>query len=212
MSNATTPIDSPTETKTIKRPRELSIAITEARPAKKNCRLRAGSLSVPKNNGQKYEAERQENIFYTFTPSDKSNINRARDGGYMDRVVYGCHAHGVVEKLIVDARMNTPWQVPKVTVEFRSIDYVVESQEYSERVKAEEGAPVSPTTTRPSLQQMSKLEYEEAVEVWDPRLALEAPNLHNFCQDTGIDWLIYENRFKYPLCEVGGGEVVGIEA
>ena len=101
--------------------------------------------------------------------------------------------HSIIERLVLDGKTRIPWQVPKVTVEFKHIDYNSYEQEYSVRSGQDEGRPVSPSTM-PGLEEMSRAEYETAVECGSSSVAAEGRHLFEFCRDADIVWLKYEER------------------
>jgi hypothetical protein len=103
------------------------------------------------------------------------------------------YGHTVIERLVLDGETRIPWQVPKVTVEFKRIDYLSDGQEYSVRSTQDEGRPVSPTKM-PGLDEMSRAEYETAVEGGNSSVAAEGKHLFEFCRDADIGWLKYEER------------------
>ena len=184
---------SPPGTKTLKRPRELSTIITDIRIVKKNCRIAIGAISIPKNDSRAYREELRRGLFYTFYPSDKTSVRYANRRQVWDRAIYGCDWISDIEKLILDPETKIPWTVPKVTKEFKRIDYVKDQQEYSAQARLDEGIPVSPKGIL-GVEQMSRDEYEDAIEVGDSRVAIGGKHLFEFCRDTEIDWLKYEDR------------------
>jgi hypothetical protein len=103
------------------------------------------------------------------------------------------YGHSVIERLVLDGETRIPWQVPKVTVEFERIFYTSDKQEYSLQSAQDEGRPVSPMTM-PGLEEMSKAEYEIAVESGNSSVAAEGKHLFEFCRDVDIGWLKYEER------------------
>lgn len=113
--------------------------------------------------------------------------------GYQDRAIYGVPSQRNVTDLILDPETKIPWQVPEVVVQFESIDYVSEEQEYTVQARKDEGMPVSPTRV-PGLEEMSRDEYECAVEGGDSRVAVEGAHLFEFCRDSDIGWLDYGDR------------------
>jgi hypothetical protein len=184
---------SSSQTKSLKRLRELSTIITDTRSVKKNCRLVSGAISIPKNASGAYRDELRRGLFYTFYPSDKTSVRYAKRTQVWDRAIYGCNRIGNIEKLVLDDETKIPWTVPKVTREFKRIDYVKEQQQYSVQASLNEGLPVSPKTIT-SVEQMSRDEYEDAIEAGDSRVAIEGKHLFEFCRDTEIEWLRYEDR------------------
>ena len=183
----------PAKTKTMKRRRSSSIEIVETRPVKKNCRLKAGSISIPQNNAELYEQEQASCLFLTVCPVDTTNIKWASRKGNLNRITYGVQYNSVVERLIEDSEDLIPWQVPKVTLEYKRIDYVSKSQPYSLIFIEGDGQPVSPTTM-PSVDAMSIVEYEEAVERGDPIIARGQGCTFDFCKEMQIRWLPYPDR------------------
>ncbi|KAK3691823.1 hypothetical protein LTR37_018422 [Vermiconidia calcicola] len=176
-----------------KRSSEDSIEIVDVREAKKQCRLKYASISIPRNDPDTYAKEEQQHLFYTFCPLDRTNLNRALKQRFLSHVVYGKHANRVVEALMPDEETKIPWTVPKVTVEFKRIDYVSEQQPYTAWSLEGDGLSVGPKTM-PSVKQMSRDEYEEAVENGDPRVASGQRSTFDFCLDTKSGWLPYEER------------------
>lgn len=176
-----------------KRSSEDSIEITDVREAKKQCRLKYASISIPRNDADTYAREEQQHLFYTFCPLDRTNLNRALKQRFLSHVVYGMHANRVVEALMPDEETKIPWTVPKVTVEFKRIDYVSEQQPYTTWSLEGDGRSVGPTTM-PSVKQMSRDEYEEAVERGDRRVASGERSTFDFCMDMKSGWLPYEDR------------------
>lgn len=182
----------PPQTKKRQRPHDLDTTITDIRPAKKHCRIAVGPLSIPKNDARAYRNELRQRLFFPYIPSDNTSSQRAREQ-YMDRRIYGSGGHYTVEKLILDLETRIPWQVPKVVLEFKRTSYLREEQECTRQAEQDDGVPVSPCTV-PTPQQMSRMEYEDAVQAGDSRVALDAKHVFEFCQDAEIGWLKYEDR------------------
>ena len=78
-------------------------------------------------------------------------------------------------------------------LEYKRIDYEAIHQNYSIESKEDEGKPVSPTS-KPGLEEMSRVEYEAAAEAEDPVVVMEAQHLFEFCRDADVPWLDYEHR------------------
>jgi hypothetical protein len=155
-----------------------------------------GSLSVPKNNTSAYREELSRHLFYTYCPSDKTNIQRAMKEHYLERVVYGMCGNTVVEKLVLDGETRIPWQVPRVTLEYGRIHYKADERGPMLGSQGYEGMPVSPSSL-PGVNEMSRMEYEMAVDAGDSRVATEGKHLFEFCQDMELGWLEYEDRFRW---------------
>ena len=190
-SRSTTATATALPTKTLKRDRESSVEITNVQPAKKHCRLNIGSISIPKNDATLFSTEERHGLFHTFCPLDRTNITKALAERFLHRVTYGLHGNHVVEKLVLDAddEMGIPWQVPKVTVEYKRIDYLP----CTRCSGGCDGEPVS-ATTMPTVEQMSAAEYGEAVERGDPAVAPFGRCTFDFCRDLEVGWLEYKDR------------------
>lgn len=163
------------------------------REVKRQRRLYHGAISAPLNDAQQFWEEERQGFFYAFCPSDKTNIKRATKNNYLDRVLYGMHGNRVVEALIVDEETTIPWSVPKVSVEFKSIDYNSDHQPHMLFTSKHEGMPVDPKKL-PTVQQMSATEYEEAVARGDPRIAPYQFHTFEHCLDMKLGWLGYRDR------------------
>ena len=120
-------------------------------------------------------------------------MQKAMNGYYLERVVYGMYANTVVETLILDDDTNIPWQKPMVTLEYNRVYYLADGQGSMLRCQRCEGMPVSPGSM-PGVDEMSRMEYEMAVEAGDSRVAMEGRHLFEFCQDMGLGWLKYGDR------------------
>ena len=119
-----------------KRSREPSVEIIDARPAKKRPakkkqRLRFSSVTVPLNDGRAYEQARNRYDFHIFCPLDFTNISMAIEEGYLNVVVMGFCWNTVIEALVMDEETSLPWQIPKITFEFKRIDYHGGRQRYT---------------------------------------------------------------------------------
>ena len=108
-------------------------------------------------------------------------MQKAMKEHYLDRVVYGMCGNTVVEKLVIDDETDIPWQKPKVSVEYNRVHYVSDGQGSMSRSQGHEGMPVSPGRM-PGVDEMSRMEYELAVEVGDSRVAMEGKYLFEYCQ------------------------------
>lgn len=181
-----------------KRSSEAGIEVVEERPAKRNRQLQIHSISVPLNDGRAYEEARDRRDFYAFCPLDHTNMKKAVRDSHLNLVVVGMCWNTVVEGLVMDKETDgdepkLPWQVPKVLLEYKRIDYVSEDQAYSKHSIEVSGQPVSPTSL-PDVQQMSSEEYEEAVQNADARIAVDDRETYDFCQEVEAGWLSYNDR------------------
>ena len=70
--------------------------------------------------------------------------------GLLNRVVFGYSNNNVVEGLVLDEESCIPWQISKVTVEYKPVDYVSLKQPYSYRAALNAVSPVSPKTVYPA--------------------------------------------------------------
>ena len=111
----------------------------------------------------------------------------------MNRVVLGIQHHQLIETMVLDKKTGLPWQVPKVTIEYKRVVYGEELQEYTEDSRGLEGLPVSPRTL-PAVEQMTADEYIDAVEEGDVRIAPRDRCTYEFCQGLEAGWLPYKER------------------
>lgn len=82
-----------------------------------------GSINIPLNNAKAYKDARKANEIYVVRPLDDTSMQYALESGLMDKVVFGLWANAMVEGIVVDKETGVPWTIPKVTVEYRRIDY-----------------------------------------------------------------------------------------
>ncbi len=198
--------------KTTKRESEDDLEITEVREAKRQCRLQYGLVDIPRNDAHQFWEEERQQHFYVFCPSDHTNLKRALKHNFAKYVMYGMHGNRVVEALVPDDGSPIPWSIPKVTVEFKSIDYRSLDQPYTAIASRDEGLPVEPGRL-PNVKQMSAKEYEEAVrrgrKRWsilcivpfadpsisgDPRAAPWQRYTYEHCLERNVGWLRYSKR------------------
>lgn len=109
-------------------------------------RLRFGTISIPVNDEYGYEYALVTCHVYPLPPSDNELMKFAVENDLLNRVVYGTGGNKVIEGLIVDEETGRPWQIPKVTIGYRRIDYSSSMQLYTEQSARYEEPPVSPKT------------------------------------------------------------------
>lgn len=184
-----TPNDGPSR----KRSSEDGSEVLDDRPTKKSNHLRYGSLSIPRNDAVAFWQGEQKGLFYAFCPLDHTNLKRAVRHRFLSKVVFGMHGNRCVQALVVDEETGIPWTVPKVTLQFERIDYKSEHQPSTMNYREEDGQPVSPSAI-PRVDEMTRSEYEDAVETGDPRVPRTASHTYEHCMESEVGWLKYEDR------------------
>lgn len=136
--------------------------ITTTHRVNKTRRLRYGSISIPLNDAHGYHQALKATQIYPFPPSADELMNFAVKNGLLNKVVFGLWANKVIEGILLDEATGIPWQVSKVTVEYKQVDYTSTTQPYSQRSLQGEDNPVCPRSV-PSLTEMTTAEEVAAL-------------------------------------------------
>ena len=166
-----------------------SITLFDARPIKKPRRLLHGALSIPYNDVQQFWQDEQAKLFFVFLPSDPTNLKYAERHRLLDRMAYGLNGNRAVESVTEDREGGRiPWTVPKVLVEFGSVDYRAAGRDCDGGMEEGEGRPVAPDML-PGVDEMTVEEYRDAVERGDERVAGDQLETWEWCLGIGTEWL-----------------------
>lgn len=174
-------------------PCEPDVQITDVQPAKQRLQLGDGPGFMPLNNARDYSIALEATEIYPVVPSAHALMRYATENGLLNVVVYGAVDHRVIENLVLDNETNLIWQIPKVTVEYQRISYTAIEQPYTTRLRKYEGQEVSPASL-PDVKQMTASEYENAVDIYDSRIAPHDKDTLEFCGERCIGWVPYKNR------------------
>lgn len=88
----------------------------------KKRRLRYGSINIPLNVAPAYRDARKENQIFVVRPLDDTAMQYALEAGLVNKAVFGLFANATNEGIILDEETGVPWQIPKVTTEYRRVD------------------------------------------------------------------------------------------
>ena len=134
-----------TEYRGEKHTRDDSVELIDVQPRKKLCRVAYGAIAVPLNNAYAYHEARADEDFIAVHPTDYTTWDDLHDQDLLDIAVVGSPNDNLIDKLVVDDETGFPWQVSKVRLEFKRIDYNSNKQLYTQS-GAMDDPPVSPKT------------------------------------------------------------------
>ena len=153
--------DRPLKARKRKRARNVGIELTAVRPAKKQRLLKRNGISVPWNDGAKYDEAVQNLRIFPIPPLADTLMEYATRKGLLNIVLLGIACTNMIEKLVAD--QEGIWQVPKVTVEFKRIGYKRKEQPYTKWSREVDAPPVSPSTI-PVVQETAPPEDNDVID------------------------------------------------